>query len=76
MPDKEYTPSDKEVQQDIEKAKQMNQNIFKETHPAEWKQQEDEKKKKEQEDAQYKDMVNDRMSQLKEEVNMNIEDFL
>ena len=31
---------------------------------------------KEKEEAEYKDMVQNRMSQLKDEVNMNIEDFL
>jgi hypothetical protein len=40
----------------------MNHNIFKDTHPAEWKKQEDEKKMKEKEEAEYKEMVQNRMS--------------
>ena len=54
----------------------MNQNIFKETHPEEYKKQEDQKAQKAKEDSEYKEMVTNRMSQLKDEVNMNVEDFL
>ena len=40
----------------------MNHNILKDTDPAEWKKQEDEKKMKEKEEAEYKEMVQNRMS--------------
>ena len=40
----------------------MNSKIFKETHPEEWKQQEEERKKKEAEEADYKEMVQNRRS--------------
>ena len=32
----DYTPSDTEISQDLNKAKEMNEKIFKETHPEEY----------------------------------------
>ena len=62
---KEYTPSDKELQQTLKKAKEMDKKIMKDIHPEEYKKLEDIKKKKEKEDKEYKDLMQGRMLELK-----------
>jgi hypothetical protein len=54
---KVYTPSDKEIQKDLKKAKVMNKDIMKEFHPEEYKKLEDLKKQKEKEDKAYKELM-------------------
>jgi len=68
--------SDEAVSQTLQKAKKMNDKIFKEIHPVEYQKKEDLRKQKEEEEKEYKHIVRERMSQLKEEVNMSIEDFI
>lgn len=59
-----YQPSDEEINKKLARAKNLNKNIFKDTHPEEYQRQLDEeaaikkkeleeKKKKEEEDRQY-----------------------
>ena len=73
---KEYTPSEKELQQTLHKAQEMDKTILKDTHPEEYKQLEDRKKQKEKEDKEYKELMQGRMLELKQEVNSEIGEFM
>lgn len=68
-----YQPSDKEINEKLQKAKSMNKKIMKDTHPDEYKKQQEkesaekkkkieEKKKKEQEEKDYNKVVKERMT--------------
>lgn len=69
---KEFQPSEKEIDKTIKKAKAMDKSIFQEIHPEEFKKQEDEKIQKARDEKEYKEVVNQRMDSLKEEVNAQI----
>jgi hypothetical protein len=49
----EYQPSDKELNQTLDKAKKMNDKIWQETHPAEFKKQQDAEAQKKKDEETY-----------------------
>jgi hypothetical protein len=65
-----------EIKQDLDKAHNMNDKIWQETHPAEYKAQLEKEANKKKEEEQYAQDAQERMNQLKEEVNLNIDEFL
>ena len=54
----------------------MNDQIWQETHKDEFKKKQEDEAKKKQEEEKYAAEVQQHMNQLKEEVNLNIEEFL
>ena len=73
---KEYTPSENELNKTLSKAKEMDKKIMKDIHPEEFKKLEDLKIKKEKEDAEYKELMQSRMLELKSQVNSEITEFM
>lgn len=84
---KNKTSDDAEIADKLSKAKSINKNIMKSTHPEEYKKQqeqeelrkkkeEEEKQKKALEEENYKKQVRDRMTQLQEEVNTGADEFI
>ena len=54
----------------------MDKKIMKDIHPEEFKKLEDLKIKKEKEDAEYKELMQSRMLELKSQVNSEITEFM
>ena len=48
----------------MNKTKKINQEIFKDTHPEEYKKNQEEKQKREEEEEEYKKLVQSRMVDL------------
>lgn len=67
---------DKEISQTLDKAHKMNDKIWQETHPAEYKAQLEKEAKQKKDEEQYALDAQQKMNQLKEEVNVNIDEFL
>lgn len=71
-----YQPSDKEIIQTLDKAHKMNDKIWQETHPAEYKAQLEKEQQQKKEEEKYAKEAQQKMDQLKEEVNLDIDEFL
>jgi hypothetical protein len=67
---------DEDLDETLHHAKEMNSKIFQESHPKEYQAQQDKIKQQKQEEEDYKALVQDRMTGLKQEVNLNIEEFI
>ena len=72
----EYVPSEKEIDQSVSKAKQIDKNIFKKIHPEEYKKEQAEITKKKQDDKQYQEKVKENMSHLNTEVEGSVSVFM
>lgn len=73
---KESASDDSDLDETLHHAKEMNNKIFQESHPEEYQAQQDKIAKKKQDEEDYKVLVQDRMTVLKQEVNVNIEEFI
>jgi len=60
----------------LDKAHKMNDKIWQETHPAEYKAQLDKEEKQKKDEEKYALEAQQKMNELKEEVNVNIDEFL
>ena len=72
----DFVPKSEDIQKSLDKAKNINQEIFKQIHPYEFRKQQEELKKRAEEEKKYKEVVSERMVGLKDEVNETIHEFL
>lgn len=71
-----YEPKDDEIKKELSKVQQLNQEIFKEAHPDEFKKQQEDIKNKQIQDELLKNNTKDQVLLLSDEVQDTIQDFI